>query len=86
MEISILEAGGRLEELIRRAEAGEPVILTREGRPAARIASVRPQPSADDKGKLLADFRSAMATRKDRGGADAARSQDFLYDEQGLPK
>ena len=37
MELSIEEAGPRLDELIDRMLAGEEVILTRNGRPVARL-------------------------------------------------
>lgn len=37
MQIAIAEAKAQFAELIRRAEAGEEVVLTRYGRPVARI-------------------------------------------------
>lgn len=37
MQIAIAEAKSQFAELIRRAEAGEEVVLTRYGRPVARI-------------------------------------------------
>lgn len=43
MQIAIAEAKAQFAELIRRAEAGEAVELTRYGRPVARIvAAERP--------------------------------------------
>ena len=43
MEIAIAEAKAQFAELIRRAEAGEAVEITRYGRPVARIvAAERP--------------------------------------------
>ena len=43
MQIAIAEAKAHFAELIRRAEAGEPIELTRYGRPVARIvAAERP--------------------------------------------
>ena len=38
MKISVTKAKGHLAELVRRAEAGEEIILTRHGQPAARLA------------------------------------------------
>ncbi len=38
MNIGVFEAKTRLSELIERAERGEEVVITRRGRPVARIA------------------------------------------------
>jgi len=42
MNIAIAEAKAQFAEIIRRAEAGEEVELTRYGRPVARIVPPRP--------------------------------------------
>jgi prevent-host-death family protein len=86
MELSVLEAAGRLEELVRRVEAGESVVLTREGRPTVQLSTVKPKLTIEEKRRRLAEIEAAMALKVDAGGASAARSQDFLYDEFGLPK
>jgi prevent-host-death family protein len=39
MQIAITEAAARFAELIRRAETGEAIALTRHGRPVARIVA-----------------------------------------------
>lgn len=49
MEVSTAEAKNRLTELIRAMEGGEPVIITRHGRPVAQIA---PPPAKTRKIKL----------------------------------
>lgn len=38
MEIGVGEADARLEELLRRVEAGERIVLTRGGRPVAVLS------------------------------------------------
>lgn len=44
MQIAIAEAKAQFAELIRRAEAGEAIELTRYGRPVARLVGApRPQ-------------------------------------------
>lgn len=43
MQIAIAEAKANLAELIRRAEAGEEIELTRYGRPVARLVGPRPE-------------------------------------------
>ena len=40
MQLSVEEAGPRLDELIGRMLAGEEVIITRDGRPVARLVPV----------------------------------------------
>jgi len=41
MTISVYEAKTNLSRLLDRAEAGEEVIITRHGRPVARLVSMR---------------------------------------------
>jgi prevent-host-death family protein len=41
--ISILEAKDRLPDLIREVEAGETIVLTRDGEPVADITPHRPR-------------------------------------------
>lgn len=84
MRISVTEAKGQLTELVRRAEAGDEIILTRHGHAAVRLVPVKPIADATSR-KALLDAVRAAAARKARAGADAARSQDFLYGEDGLP-
>lgn len=40
MNVSIKDAKELLDELVRRAEAGEHVVLTREGKPVAELGPV----------------------------------------------
>ena len=44
MRISVSDAKAQLTELVRRAEAGEEVILTRHGQAAARLTPIRAEP------------------------------------------
>ncbi len=85
MRISVTEAKGQLTDLVRRAEAGEEIILTRHGHPAARLAPVRALPDAKERLALLEKL-SASAVAKAVAGPCAARSQDFLYGDDGLPE
>ncbi len=90
VEISLTEAKGRLTDLVRRAEAGDDVILTRHGRPAARIVPIDPSAamSPADRRHLLEDIWLKARDERIAAGEDddtAARSQDFLYDEDGMP-
>jgi len=85
MHISVTEAKGQLTDLVRRAEAGDEIILTRHGQAAVRLVPVKAIPNPKERRKLLETARASGTTK---GSADpsAARSQDFLYDADGLPK
>lgn len=86
MQVSVTDAKGQLTELVRRAEAGDEVVLTRHGRPAVRLVAVKTTGSAKERRAILEAARKAGAGKAVQG-ADAARSQDFLYDgETGLPR
>ena len=73
MRIPVSAAKGQVTELVRSAEAGDEVV------------PVRPQPDADARRAVIAAVQAA-ASDKRTAGATAARSQDFLYGEDGLPK
>ena len=86
MEVSVTDAKAQLTDLVRRAEAGEEVVLTRRGVAVARIAPVAP-PKRSREG--LAERLNALAklsAAQALPGPCAARSQDWLYDEDGLPR
>ena len=85
MHVPLSDAKARLTDLVRQAEAGQEVVLTRHGKPAARIVPVTsPIPTGPMRARLI-DSLQRSAARNVRGGPDAARSQDFLYDDTGLP-
>lgn len=85
MRVSVTEAKGQLTELVRRAEAGDDVILTRHGHEAVRLVPVKSKQDAKSLRALIEEIQ-ASAAGKATPGPCAARSQDFLYDENGLPK
>jgi prevent-host-death family protein len=86
MQVPISEAKARLTDLVRRAEAGEDIVLMRHGRPAARIVPIHPAVSRATRLAAIVRARSSAAAKLAAGGASAARSQDFLYDDEGLPR
>ena len=85
MQISVTEAKGQLTELVRRAEAGDEVVLTRHGQATVKLVPVRRRPDADARRAVIARMQAAAAGKRTEG-ASAVRSQDFLYDGDGLPK
>ena len=85
MDVPVSEAKALLTDLVRRAEAGEEVVLTRFGRPVARILPVAPAvPDPAARRRLLQAVRAAGRS-KASPGPPAARSADDLYDGRGLP-
>ncbi|PZQ46534.1 MAG: type II toxin-antitoxin system prevent-host-death family antitoxin [Rhodovulum sulfidophilum] len=85
MRVSITKAPTQLAELVRRAEAGEDVVLTRHGHTSVRLVPVHTFPSVKDRRVLLDALRKSGAA-KAMAGVSAARNQDFLYDDEtGLP-
>ena len=83
MDVSVTDAKAQLTELVRRAEEGEEVVLTRHGQPAVRLTPVKRKPTREEKMALMEEIMAAAP--KDYAGPSAARSQDFLYDDEGLP-
>lgn len=84
MRISVTDAKGQLTELVRRAEAGDEVILTRHGHEAVRLVPIVAVLEPKDRRALLEQVR-ARGSAKANAGPDTARSQDFLYGDDGLP-
>lgn len=84
MHIPVSEAKGQLTDLVRRAEAGDEVILTRHGHAAVRLVPVRARTDRKSRRKLMETIREAAAAKASKGPV-AARSQDFLYGDEGMP-
>jgi prevent-host-death family protein len=84
MRVSVTEAKGQLTDLVRRAETGEEVVLTRHGHAAVRLVPVRAVPDRAAR-KVLLDAVRASAAARATAGETASRSQDFLYGDDGLP-
>ena len=82
MRIAVTEAKAQLTDLVRRAEAGDEVILTRHGHAAVRLVAIKAVPDSLSRRALLEGLR---ASESPTAGPSAARSQDFLYDDAGLP-
>jgi len=82
--VAVSEAKAQLTDLVRRAGRGEEVILTRHGQPAARLVAMAATHDRATRRRLMEAISRAGAERIAEG-ASAARSQDFLYDDGGLP-
>ena len=74
MQISVTEAKSELTGLVRRAEAGDEVILTRHSQAVVRLVPVKAVPTGEARRTLLSAVRAAGAA-KASAGPNAARSQ-----------
>ena len=87
MRVSIAEAEKQLPELAKRAQRGEEVILLQDGKPALQLVPLGRSPlPPEERVKVLERIRQRAKNNPPSFETDAARSQDFLYDEHGLPK
>ncbi len=74
MQVSVTDAKAQLTDLVRRAEAGEEIVLTRHGTPAVRLVSAS---------RVVAD-ELPQAAAKPRGFSDhGVAFQGYRYDEKG---
>lgn len=84
MKIAISEAKAELSALVNAALAGEQVILTKHGRP---VAEIRPLTNTKKPAEKLSAMKKILTeARSERlGGVSAAKADNFLYDDNGLP-
>jgi len=84
MEVSVTDAKAQLTDLVRRAEEGEEVVLTQDGKATVRLVAVKRKPTPAEKHALMTRIMEE-GSKKALPGPSAARSQDFLYGDDGLP-
>ena len=61
--IGIYEAKSKLSELVEKAEAGQEVVITRRGRPVAKLVRAKPEPPVD-RAALIKEIRAFAKTVK----------------------
>lgn len=67
MQIPMSEAKGRLIELVRRAEVGDEIILTRHGHAAVRLVQVKAPTDRKFLRQMLEAIRAAAAAKASPG-------------------
>jgi prevent-host-death family protein len=72
MKMSVIEAKGQLTELVRRAEAGDEVILTRHGHAVVRLVPVKAAPDGKSRRALLERVRASAAAKAAAGPSAAS--------------
>jgi prevent-host-death family protein len=85
MEISVSDAKAHLTELLRRAEEGEDIVLTRYGQPVARLAPIAPAQNCNVRLAFLEEMRQEART-KAAIGAGAFSPWDCPFGPDDLPE
>ena len=91
MQVSVSAAKAQLTDLVRRAEAGDEIVLTRHGQPAVRLVpaagatGTERKPTREEKWQLLEQLRGSAKGKPGFEGVTAADADKFLYGEDGLP-
>lgn len=73
-DVSIRDLRNKGGEIIDRAQAGEPIIITRDGRPVARLTAIRPSMTTPE---ILERFRHLPPMDPD----SLRRDIDSLFDQ-----
>lgn len=68
--VSVAEAKAKLSELLDKVEAGEEVVITRHGKPVAKMSATAPRPKRPLK-EALAELAEFRASRPGWGGSSA---------------
>jgi len=83
----ISEIGSPVAALIKTMQPGDEVIFTQQGQKIARLVPIKhynDEAQAQRRMELVRRLQKSVA-EKITSGPDAAHSQDFLYDDDGLP-
>lgn len=85
MHVSVIKAEAEITDLIRRAQAGEDVVLIGgEGRPVRLVPTDWDTVRAHRR-RVLEEFRGVLKGKPGLEGVTAANIADDLYDKDGLP-
>ncbi len=87
MHVSVSAAKEQLNDLVRRAEAGDEVVLTRDGKPAVRLvptddepAVEKRKPTPEEKIAAMDRLRGIAKGRPGMEGVTVANIGNFLYE------
>jgi prevent-host-death family protein len=84
VDVSVSAAKGQLTDLVKRAEAGETVLLTRRGQVVARIVPANSRRTVPR--FRLETIDEIVRSAKEKLKAQPPTSDDDIYDEVGAPK
>lgn len=87
--VGAFEAKTKLSELLDRVARGEEILITRRGKPAARLVPAETSTAEQGKGRIDVErLREVARSFKEQveGPFSSSDINDILYDEDGLPK
>lgn len=84
MDVSVSAAKGQLTELVKRAEAGETVLLTRRGQVVARIVPASSRRTVP-RFRMEAIDEIVKSAKEKLKAAPSTSADDDIYDEFGAP-
>jgi len=73
--VSLADAKARLSELVERAEAGDPVTITRRGKPVVQITAIKKMPRPIDVAAMRA-LTNSMPMQTESAGDFIRRMRD----------
>jgi prevent-host-death family protein len=73
---NLADAKARLSELVDRAEAGEPQIITRRGKPVAKIVAIEPEKKKRINVAALRALTRTMTYQEESAGDFMRRLRD----------
>ena len=85
MQISVSDAKAQLTDLVRRAEAGDKIVLTRHGQPVARLVPIKAARERKSRLAMVEAMREAARSQVLPGLSDE-RYRDFVFGADGLPE
>ena len=85
MKTSLIHPKANSTDRGRQPEDRYDVVLMKQDDSNTRSMATTEKAGEDEMLEMIGSIRSS-ASRRSRDGTAAARSQDFLYDENGLPK
>ena len=83
MQISVTDAKAQITDLVRRAEAGEKIVLTRHGQPVARLVPIKAAQLRKSRRAMVEAMRQAARSEASPGLSDE-RYRDFVCGAEGL--
>ena len=83
MQISVTDAKAQITDLVRRAEAGEKIVLTRHGRPVARVVPIKAAQERKARRAMVEAMREAARSEASSGLSDE-QYRDFGF-RRGWP-
>lgn len=84
MEVSVRELKNHLSECLRRAKAGEDIVVTVHGKAVVRLVGIK-EPAPDTEAAVIAELESLPWVRPGQGGRIGPSAHPMLPTTSGKP-